>query len=171
MEKKPATICYAGDYLRFVQRDTWEWVERVGSTGVVVIAALTRKNELLLVEQYRYAVDSNVLELPAGMVGDINAEEAFEDAAKRELLEETGYTATSLTLVFEGPISPGSTSELMHVYTATNVDYTHAGGGDETESIIVHKVRLDELDAHITNFKAAGGMIDPKIYMGLHLLG
>ena len=70
-----------GRYLRLVRSNGWEWVERTNVTGVVVIAALTPADEILLVEQFRPPVGQSVVELPAGLAGDIDADEALSTAA------------------------------------------------------------------------------------------
>ena len=94
----------------------WEWVERVNATGAAVIAAVTDDRRLVLVEQYRVPMGQRVIDLPAGLVGDEpgGAHEPMIEAARRELLEETGYEADRLDCVVSGPASPGLTTE---VYT------------------------------------------------------
>ncbi len=86
-----------GKYLRFLSEGGWEYVIRPHSTGVVVIVAVTPARELILVEQHRVAVHASVIELPAGLVGDTSAlrGEPLETAARRELIEETGYRGAS----------------------------------------------------------------------------
>ena len=85
-----------GRFLRLVEEGGWEFTERMGSNGVVVIVPLTDAGEIVLVEQYRPPLKCRVLELPAGLVGDkLEFEgEAFEAAALRELEEETGFLAS-----------------------------------------------------------------------------
>ena len=73
------------------------------------MVAVTAENELLLVEQYRPPPNARVIELPAGLAGDDDGAETLTDAARRELLEETGYHAGSLVKVAEGPASAGAT--------------------------------------------------------------
>ena len=59
-----------GKYLRLVSKDTWEYVERLHVSVIVMVVAVTPDNCLLLVEQYRPAVGHHVIQLPAGHVGD-----------------------------------------------------------------------------------------------------
>ena len=86
----------AGKWLRLKKVGKWEWVQRVNSTGVVGLYAFTDADEVVLVEQPRAPLDhALVLEIPAGLAGDIvgQEDEAMERAAQRELVEETGYEA------------------------------------------------------------------------------
>ena len=101
-------------FLRFVDRDGWSFVERVSATAVVMIVAVTDEGKLVLVEQPRPPLGRRVIELPAGLVGDEpgQANEALEDAARRELLEETGYAASSMERLATCATSPGMTNEL-----------------------------------------------------------
>src|SRR5512146_3504936 len=67
---------------------TWEALERLGIGGIVVMVAVTPAGNVILEKQFRPPVGREVLELPAGLV---ESEEAMEVAAKRELIEETGW--------------------------------------------------------------------------------
>src|SRR5438309_2192847 len=69
-DDKRGRVLGEGKYLRLVERGGWEFVHRYGCSGVAVIVAFTPADRLLLVEQYRPAVDHRVIELPAGLVGD-----------------------------------------------------------------------------------------------------
>src|SRR5437764_10092164 len=98
---------YAGKFLALVQEERWEYVDRIGVTGAAIILAVTDEQKLLLVEQYRIPVHARTIELPAGIVGDEpgSSDEGLADAAKRELLEETGYTAERIESLTTGPAS------------------------------------------------------------------
>ena len=106
---------HQGRFLEMFELEGWEYVDRIGSSGVVVILAVTDANELVLVEQHRIPVGSRVIELPAGLAGDLpDAEdEDFKEAARRELLEETGYEAENIKFLCEGPPTAGLTSEIQ----------------------------------------------------------
>ena len=82
---EPRRVLAEGRFARLVAENGWEWVERVNASGAVVIAALTRDNQLVLVEQHRVPLGRRVVELPAGLVGDGAAgrDEALADAAQR----------------------------------------------------------------------------------------
>ncbi|HXT22313.1 MAG TPA: NUDIX hydrolase, partial [Thermoanaerobaculia bacterium] len=98
-----------GRFLRLLRRRGWELVERNGVQGIVVLVAVTPDGELLLVEQHREPVRGTVIELPAGLAGDEldSAGESLEQAATRELREETGWEATSWERLSTGPPSAG----------------------------------------------------------------
>jgi len=137
-----------------------------------VILAVTDANELVLVEQHRIPVDAKVIELPAGLAGDLPdaRDEDFAEAARRELLEETGFEAANIEFLCEGPPSAGLTSEIQTLLRATGLQKTGPGGGDETEEITVHTVDLDELEDWLSAATERGCLIDPKIYAGLYFL-
>jgi ADP-ribose pyrophosphatase len=159
-----------GQHLRLVKRRGWEFVERKRISGIVVIVALTADRRLLLVEQYRPPVDCRVIELPAGLAGDSPEAdgESLEDAARRELLEETGYRAETMVPLFHGPPSAGITSEQLTFFQASDVQHVDAGGGDESEEITVHAVGLDELEGWLEQQAREGKAIDVKVYAGLY---
>lgn len=158
-----------GKYLRLVRDDGWEYAERTRATGVVAIVAVT-EGRLLITEQYRKAVDRLVLDLPAGLAGDIPGDESEElaIAAQRELLEEVGYSARRMTRLADCPSSPGLTSEIVTFFRAVGVRQAGAGGGDASESIRVHAVPLGTAAAWLKRRAKAGVLIDAKVYAGLY---
>ncbi len=161
-----------GNFLRFVARNGWEFVERCNCTGVVVVIAMTDKGNVLLTEQYRVPVGKSVIEFPAGLVGDsvANKSENMKKGALRELLEETGYRARSMTPLITGPTSAGLTSEIVTFLRARGLEKVSAGLGDGTESIRVHEVPLKAIHAWLAAKIAAGKLVDPKVYAGLYFL-
>ena len=163
---------HQGRFLAMFERGGWEYVDRVGATGVVVILAVTDEDELVLVEQHRVPLGASVIELPAGLAGDLpdSRDEDFREAARRELLEETGYEAESIEFLCEGPPSAGLTSEIQTLLRATGLRKTGPGGGDETEDITVHTIALNVLDDWLGEAAQRGCLIDPKIYAGLYFL-
>ncbi|MDH3590240.1 MAG: NUDIX hydrolase [Planctomycetota bacterium] len=159
-----------GKYLRLVRRKNWEFVERHNLTGIVAVVGTTRKQELVLVEQYREPVQARVIELPAGLAGDTGGAESFETAARRELEEETGYTATRLTELGAFPASPGAISEVVTFFRAKSLKKVGAGGGDASEDIVVHLVPVDEVDRWLKRKAKAGHLIDQKVWAGLYFV-
>ena len=158
-----------GRFLKLLRRNGWEFVERTNAQGVVVVIAVTQDGELILIEQERRPVGASVIELPAGLSGDDPgaAGEELADAARRELLEETGYEAEHLEKVTHGPSSAGLTSELLTIFRATNVRRTGKGGGVEGEAITLHLVPVAEVPAWLDRAQARGALVDPKVYAAL----
>jgi ADP-ribose pyrophosphatase len=95
--------------------DTREVVEHYGGSTVL---ALIDNNNLILVKQYRHPLQNFVYELPAGK---LNLAEDPLDCAKRELKEETGYTATNWEKIISFHTTPGYSSEKLNIYLATNL--------------------------------------------------
>lgn len=163
---------YSGDYLHLQCKGTWEFVQRANARGVVLIIAVTPDDELLLVEQHRPAVGAPVIELPAGLVGDIAGEEdeSFAVAAARELEEETGYRAAKLEYLTHGPVSAGMSNETVWVYRARDLSRVGDGGGDDTEDITVHAVAMAAVEDWLDEREAEGRLLDPKLFAGLYFI-
>ncbi|HXT96135.1 MAG TPA: NUDIX hydrolase [Polyangia bacterium] len=166
-----ARVVASGRYLTFVNDNGWEYVIRSNITGIVVIVAITDDERLLLVEQWRPAVRNRVIELPAGLVGDVEAGETLPVAASRELAEETGFSAREMLPVGAGPIAVGVSDEVVSFFHARGLTQVGPGGGDASESIVVHPVPLGGLRAFLAARAADGLAVDPKIYAGLFLAG
>jgi len=160
-------------HLRFVRRDGWDYVERPNANGVVCIVARTDENKILLVEQFRPPVGCNVIEFPAGLSGDLadQPEETLEEAARRELLEETGYQAKTLTKKAVVASSAGLTNEIITMFIAHGLEKVAEGGGDEGEEILLHEVPLEEADAWLAHAQSEGKPVDGRVYAGLYFLG
>ena len=159
---------------RFIQvhvKDGWECVSRIRCTGVVVVVPITPRRELVLVEQFRPPVGKQVIELPAGLVGDEPEfdGESIADAARRELLEETGFQAAEMRHLFDAGTSAGLTGEIPGFYLATGLERIGPGGGTPSENITVHVIPLDDVEIWLDECLAAGKCIDAKIYAGLHI--
>jgi len=160
------TILAQGKYLQLVKDAHWEYVHRIRGIGAVAIIPVTRNQELVLVEQYRYPFEKQVIDLPAGLVGDeLESDTDFEDAARRELLEETGYAAKHLKLLIDGPTTSGMATETIHFYLARNVTRVAAGGGVDGENILVHVVPLNRISAWFKRQQKAGKLIDVKCFL------
>jgi len=147
----------------------WESFERVNCKGIVAIVPVTDDKEVLLIRQFRPPVNGYVIEFPAGLndKGD-----TLEEAARRELLEETGYSAKEMIFLTEGPMSSGASGEILTVYLAKSlalnplnqVQGQSIGERDETEDIEVLKVPINELDCKLSALRSEGNYIDLKIY-------
>jgi ADP-ribose pyrophosphatase len=169
---KKETIHYTGRFLGLKEYDRWEYAYRTNASGVIVLVPLTDAGELVLVEQYRIPVQSRVLELPAGLVGDNgDLDEDFRVAANRELVEETGYRANSLEELLTSPSTPGMANEMITIFLASGLERVGPGGGDGNEDITVHVVPLKNAVEWLEARKSEGIMIDHKIYAGLFWAG
>lgn len=160
---------HSGRHLSLVRRGHWEFATRHAATGVVALVAVTDDDKVLLVEQFRPPIGRRVIELPAGLAGDIAGAESelLETAARRELHEETGYEAQHVRLLTEGPSSAGLTDEMITFFLMTGLIKTGDGGGDASEEIVVHEVPLAKLPDWLEVRRSAGSAIDPKIFVGL----
>lgn len=164
----PAQVAWEGRWLRIRTRGTWEYAERTHAEGkAVIIVAVTPERKLLFVEQFRVPLQQRTIEMPAGLVGDNLGEDTLESAAARELLEETGWQASHVEVLMEGPTSSGMSSEMIAFCRATGLTRVHAGGGDETEDITVHEVPVDEAARWLTAKMTEGYAMDPKLWAGL----
>lgn len=114
--------------------------EIVEHRGASVIIPLLEDNRVLLVRQYRYAIDKELLEIPAGTCND---GEPPEICAARELQEETGYTCDHLEKVLECYVAPGYSTEKIHFYLARKLRKTEQIP-DYDERITVVPVSLTE---------------------------
>lgn len=164
-------IRYHGRYLSLVERGTWEFVTRPNAHAVAVLVAVTPDREIVLVEQYRRPVDARVVELPAGLVGDLDdPNEPVLEAAGRELIEETGFEAAHLELLMECPTSSGMTDEIISFVLARGLRRIGPGGGDDSEDIETHVVPLAEADGWLKGKQADGLLLDPKLFTALYWL-
>ncbi|MFU8877547.1 MAG: NUDIX hydrolase, partial [Wenzhouxiangellaceae bacterium] len=159
------TTHYSGRYLKLVERNGWEFATR-HQPEVVVIVAWTGDGELLLVEQFREPVGKPVIELPAGLVGDLeqHADESLASAASRELLEETGWRASHFSEILRCPTSAGMTDETAVFLQAHDIVREGPGGGDDSEQITVHCIHAETIDEWLAGQYRAGKAIDPKIF-------
>jgi ADP-ribose pyrophosphatase len=160
-------------FLRMVERAGWFFVERPNSKGVVTIIPRGPEGRLIFVEQFRAPLDRNVIEFPAGLMGD---EAGHEDedpvaSARRELIEETGYQANDMELVASTATSPGMANELVHFVLAWNLVRVGAGGGIDNENIVVHEVPMAGVRAWLREQESRGLVIAAKVFAGLYFAG
>ncbi len=128
--------------------------------GAVAVIALTDDGKIVLVHQYRTALECVTLEIPAGK---LDVGEDPEHAARRELEEETGYVADRMA--FLGDIAPavGYSDEILHLYMAMGLHFAGASP-DEDEFIHVDLVDLGEmvdrvLDGRIVDSKTVAAVL------------
>ena len=159
-------------HVRLVDRDGWSFAQRIGNTGIVCILAKTSDGRLILVEQYRPPVQKTVIELPAGLAGDLagQADETLRQAAERELLEETGYVARNWRRHVTVVSSAGITDEVVTFFLAEDLQRRSAGGGDASEDIRVHEIPLADIERWLNEATTMGKLIDSRVYAGLYFM-
>jgi len=138
--------------------------------GGVCVVAIDGQDRILLVRQWRHAAGRALLEIPAGTL-DREPDGSIEDhaaAAARELEEETGSRAGAWRYLGAFWTAPGFTSELMHLYLATDVVAVHEGGlaPDEDERLELHPVEFEEAVAMVER----GELPDAKTIVGVLLV-
>lgn len=171
-EGKADTPIATGRFLSLVSRNGWEFATRVNARGVVAVVATTEANELVLVEQFRPPVGRAVIEIPAGLVGDDPraGDEGEVEAARRELLEETGYVAREMIPAGRFVSSAGLSDETVGFYLARSVRRESTGGGVGGERITVHCVPMNVVRSWLRDAVANGLGVDAKVLTGLELL-
>lgn len=110
--------------------------EVIEHNGGVVIACRPQIDSIVLVKQYRYSINRDLIELPAGR---LEKGESPLEAAKRELKEETGYEAIEWIDLAKMYPAPGFCDELLHLYIAKDVSFGEKSTDhdEETEVIIM----------------------------------
>lgn len=136
--------------------------EVVEHSGGVIIACQPKPDQIVLVKQYRYPLDKDLLELPAGR---LNSGESPLHAAQRELKEETGYAATAWKKLTAMYSAPGFCNELLYLFHASETSLGKTAP-DEDEEIEVIVLPIKEAWQKVIN----GDITDAKTIAGLALL-
>jgi len=124
--------------------------------GAVGIIPITKNNQLILVKQFRSPFEKELLEIPAGK---LKKGEDPSDCAKRELLEETGYTG-DFEFVGSFSSSPGFTNEIIHIFLCKNAyyisdEYKHEGEIEKVVLIDIKEAYKLLLNGKIEDLKTA----------------
>ena len=135
----------------------------------VTALAVTEDKRVILVKQYRHAIDEVCLEIPGGCVDD--TDKNFQEAIERELLEETGYSFKQF--IYLGKISPNpsTNSNWMHMFLATGGEKTHDQKLDHNEHIDVEICSISDLKNFLVEKKILQAMHVTCIMYGLMKLG
>lgn len=136
--------------------------EIVEHNGGVVILGQPSKREILLIRQYRYSVDEELIELPAGR---LEKGEDRDAAAARELIEETGYKGTHWKQIAGVFSAPGFCNELLTFHHATGLEWV-GKKLDEDEETDVMQVTVEEAWQLVRE----GKVRDAKTVAGIALL-
>jgi ADP-ribose pyrophosphatase len=162
----PSEVMCEGKFVRLLRRGKWEYASRTNNIGAVVIIA-EHDGKVILVEQPRVPPDCRCIELPAGLVGDLDPGATIEATAVKELEEETGFTAERIERLGDFYASPGMVSEGFTLVRAHGIRRVGDGGGDENEDIIVHLVARADIPNFLEQKRAEGYGIDVKLLIFL----
>jgi len=135
-----------------------EFVEHPGATAII---PMLNESRIILLKQYRHALRKYIWEIPAGT---IDPQESVINCAKRELIEETGYSAGQWRKLGEMTPVPGYSDERIHIYLATDLQPAEQNL-DRDEIINVHEIEINEAMGMVK----AGKIQDAKSITGLFL--
>lgn len=136
------------------------WVTGVG---------ITENNEVILVKQYRHAIEDVCIEIPGGCVDATDKD--FEAAIRREFIEETGYTFSQVEYLGHTSPNPSTNSNWMHMFLLTGGKLTHPQSFDENEEIEVHIVPFQQFINMVVSGQMIQSMHMTTIFFALHKLG
>ncbi len=144
----------------------WECVSRNNCEGAVaIIATLQPSNQIIIIRQFRPALDQYIIECPAGL---IDKGETPETTAERELLEETGYYGEVISIFPKIYSSPGLTDEGVYI-AFMNIDENAKENQniqqnlEATEDIEVFTIQKDKLLERLIKFGKEGDLLDAKL--------
>ena len=118
----------------------------------VLVFAMTKMQEVVLIRQYRHGLQKSILELPGGSV---DKDESPLEAARRELLEETGYTSNTFIEVGYGSPNPAIYTSMIYYFLALNVEQIGKQSNYDTENMEPLLMPLDE----VVNMAKNGNLI------------
>lgn len=121
-----------------------EVVEHWGSAAILPLL----DNKIIMEKQYRYAIDKELYEIPAGT---LEKGESPEECAARELVEETGYRASKLEKLGKCYMTPGYCTELIHFFVATDLERVKEHEMDADEQISIVTIKIDDAVKMILN--------------------
>lgn len=127
--------------------------EIVVNPNAAAVVAIDDENNVIMVKQFRAAKGKIMLEIPAGKFDE--GEDAFV-CAKRELKEETGYTAGNVKFLFAPMVSPGFSTEHIHIFMATDLQIGDTNL-DEDEFVEIYKIPITDVVDMIMNGEIEDG--------------
>ena len=139
---------------------TREWIKHPGASSII---PLLPDNQIILVRQYRYPVAQVTLEVPAGKLDKVGEDPLI--CARRELSEETGYTAGKIWKLTTIATTVGFSNEVIHLYAASDLT---AGKIHPDEDEFINTVKMPLTAA--LQLVETGKIIDPKSIISILLL-
>lgn len=141
--------------------ETRDWVN---------IIPLTKHREVVLVRQFRFATETITLETPGGLADGLD--ESMQLAARREMIEETGYDSDEIIQIGHCHPNPAILNNSMYFFLAKNCELKYPQSLDDGEDIQVELVPLSELEKLIVNGAITHGLVLNGLYfMELYLRG
>ncbi|MBE43860.1 MAG: ADP-ribose pyrophosphatase [Thaumarchaeota archaeon] len=125
---------------------TREVIEHSGAAAVLPLIG----NMIIMEKQYRYAVEKELYEIPAGT---LEKGESPAECAKRELIEETGYKAGNLELLGQCYMTPGYSTEIIYFFVANDLQEVKIHEMDVDEQITIVKINIDDAVKMVLNGK------------------
>ncbi len=129
-----------------------DWVNVIG---------LTKDEQVVLIEQFRHGTEEIILEIPGGMIDEGEKPEA---GAKRELLEETGFTSDKFVFLGKSHPNPAIQNNLIHHFLAVDCEKTGETAFDEHESVITKIVPLTKIRNLIEEEKITHSLVLAAFY-------
>jgi ADP-ribose pyrophosphatase len=165
MTKTKEIVKYQGKFASFCEKNTWEYIKRKNNQKIVTIIPIDCiNNEIIFIKQWREAVGKYVVEFPAGL---IDKNEVPIQAAKRELMEETGYEGE---VIFASPLlskSAGITNECGYIIKI-NVTFKGDQNLQDNEKIEVLKCPIIGRFRWLKHLeKEENTIIDGQVYLYL----
>ena len=148
------------------RENRWSYIERRSRRKAAVIVAVTAKSRsLIVIKQFRVPFGCDIYEFPAGLIDD---GERIEDAAERELLEETGYQGHILEVGPEITSTSGLSTETVYmVYMETEEKPSRKPELEGSEQIEVIPLARHDFGSFLNDCEKASALMDAKLYMYL----
>ena len=134
----------------------------IESPDWVNVIGLTKDKQVILIEQFRHGAEEIITEIPGGMIDD---GEEPETAARRELLEETGYSAEKLIYLGKTHPNPAIQNNLIYHFLAADCEKTGDTSFDEHESVVTKLFSMDEVDKLIADGKMTHSLAITAFYL------
>lgn len=170
------TVVFDGKYIQTILRSirardgkcvTWEMVRRKTHGRIVAVLPVTFQKEVVLLKIYRVPPRAYILEACAGLMD--RAGESEENAARREMLEETGYVSEKLVPLFAGPFNSGLVEDEIVYFLAPDARKVQEPTLENAEDIELVALPLSEIFTYLQN-PPENLKADIKLFSALYFL-